>query len=359
MHDGLLCPAPRFRSPISSAPIRRFASTWGSSGRCWSSRSPRGRRRRRSTGVLANAKLPASSWHRASFARDLYLDELVDKCFEVRVDGVRYAACARYLGRVVARAAARRPRRRAPPRGAPRARRVGRDAPPARARVRRDRPPADAAVRARQPSPRGRRIEILRGAREAFDLLAARLRGGDLGARSAARVRRRRRGRAKGTGGSSRCSSTKRTSRRSTFTSASGPTARFARCRSWAYARTATIRSMPRVLRRLVVRLILFFRGYRTTSGEVAERVLSDVLTGVEDEVGICFQLLGDLEVHLGALGFRDRAAAAGLPMALPELAAAGRAAGDRGALQPAAAGVGRHAGRRAISARAAARSSS
>ena len=47
------------------------------------------------------------------------------------------------------------------------------------------------------------------------------------------------------------------------------------------------------VLRRLVVRLILFFRGYRTTSGEVAERVLSDVLSAVEDEVGICFQLLG------------------------------------------------------------------
>ena len=53
-------------------------------------------------GVLANAKLPPSSWNRASFARDLYLDEIVDKCFEVKVGGVRYAACTRYLGRVVA-----------------------------------------------------------------------------------------------------------------------------------------------------------------------------------------------------------------------------------------------------------------
>ena len=123
-------------------------------------------------GVLANATLPASSWRRASFARDLYLDEIVDKCFEVRVGGVRYAVCTRYLGRVVAE----------PPSDA-------RDV-TLRRDVLRELGSSDEARRQaervyaaiirlralfcapRQPSPRGRRIEILRAAREVFDLLA-------------------------------------------------------------------------------------------------------------------------------------------------------------------------------------------
>src|SRR5580693_194105 len=53
-------------------------------------------------GALAKATLPASSWRRGGFARDLYLDELADKCFEVRIDVTRYAPCARYLTRVLA-----------------------------------------------------------------------------------------------------------------------------------------------------------------------------------------------------------------------------------------------------------------
>ncbi|HEX4447813.1 MAG TPA: DNA mismatch repair protein, partial [Polyangiaceae bacterium] len=52
-------------------------------------------------GALAGARLPASSWRRTSFARDLYLEELVDKCFAVQVEKTRYAASARYLTRVL------------------------------------------------------------------------------------------------------------------------------------------------------------------------------------------------------------------------------------------------------------------
>ena len=89
------------------------------------------------------------------------------------------------------------------------------------------------------------------------------------------------------------------------------------------------------LFRRLVVRFVLFLRGYRTTSGEVAERVLSDVFSGVEDEVGVLFQLIGDLELYLGAVGFRDRAARAGLAMVLPTRAPPGDALEVEGLFNP------------------------
>ncbi len=128
-------------------------------------------------GVLAKAKLPPSSWNRASFARDLYLDEIVDKCFEVTVEATRYAVCTRYLARVVAE----------PPRD-PRDVDLRRDvlrelvaSPEARRQLERI---YVMIVRLRtllcaprQPSPRGRRIEILRTARELFDLLAGSFEG--------------------------------------------------------------------------------------------------------------------------------------------------------------------------------------
>jgi len=77
-------------------------------------------------------------------------------------------------------------------------------------------------------------------------------------------------------------------------------------------------------LRRWWVRLALMFRGYRTSAGEVAERLLSDVLSGVERPVALLFQLFGDLGVHLGAMGFRDLASANGLAVTLPTLASVG-----------------------------------
>jgi DNA mismatch repair protein MutS2 len=268
---------------------------------------------------LANAKLPPSSWNRASFGRDLYLDEIIDKCFEVRIGGVRYATCTRYVGRVVAE----------PPQDA---RDVG-----LRREVLRELGSQDNARREaeriyvaivrlrtllcapRQPSPRGRRIEILRTAREVFDLLA----GSFAGATSAlARLREFGAAVVAGEGYRRLVALLEHEENQSALDlhvriGADGEV------RSMQIVGIRENRDNPfyaSVLRRLVVRLILFFRGYRTTSGEVAERVLSDVLTAVEDEVGICFQLLGDLEVHLGALGFRDRAEGAGLQMVLPEI---------------------------------------
>jgi DNA mismatch repair protein MutS2 len=285
-------------------------------------------------GQLAKAELPASSWHRAGFARDLYLDEIVDKCFEVKVDGARYPVCARYLGRVVGE----------PPidaRDVELRRGVLRELIASDETRRQAERVYVAIVRLRtllcaprQPSPRGRRIEILRGAREAFDVLA-----GSFAGASSALARLREFGAAVVAGeGYRRLVALLEHEENQSALDLHVRIGADGEVRSMQIVGIRENRENPfyaSVLRRLFVRLILFFRGYRTTSGEVAERVLSDVLTGVEDEVGICFQLLGDLEVHLGALGFRDRAAAAGLTMTLPELTPQGQPLEIEGLFNP------------------------
>ncbi len=77
-------------------------------------------------------------------------------------------------------------------------------------------------------------------------------------------------------------------------------------------------------VRRFFTRLALFFRGYRLTAGEVAERLLTEVLAGLEEPVALLFQILGDAEVLLASLSFRDRAHEQGLAMSLPELVPVG-----------------------------------
>jgi DNA mismatch repair protein MutS2 len=72
--------------------------------------------------------------------------------------------------------------------------------------------------------------------------------------------------------------------------------------------------------RRWLAKAELFVRGYRFGDGEVMTRLVDAVFAGLEDELICLVQLLGDLEFYLGAIGFHDRARAAGLPMCLPEL---------------------------------------
>jgi len=70
----------------------------------------------------------------------------------------------------------------------------------------------------------------------------------------------------------------------------------------------------------LLSKLELFLRGYRFSDAEVMARLIDAVFSGLEDEIVSFVQLFGDLEFYLGALGFRDRARAAGLEVCLPEL---------------------------------------
>lgn len=73
-------------------------------------------------------------------------------------------------------------------------------------------------------------------------------------------------------------------------------------------------------LRRWLAKLELFVRGYSFGDGEVMARLIDAVFVGIEDELVPLVQLFGDLELLLGALGFRDAAREAGLEASLPEL---------------------------------------
>ena len=289
--------------------------------------------------VIAVAKLPASTWDRSDFARDVYLDDLVSRCLPVRIGETTYPACTRYLARVLA----------APPR--------------ARADVdaRRDVLFELAASKGRRTdlervylsivrlrgllctaralSQRGRRVEVLRAAREAFETLAGSFDG-----------------------------ATSSLSRLRAFGAevvASDAHARLVqllehdehqgsldlRVRVGA---DGEVRAMQIVgvhedtsnpfhvgaLQRFLVRIVLFFRGWRTTRDEVAERLLSEVFSGLEEQVALLFQLLGDIEPYLASLGLRDRAVAEGLAMSLPDLIDRSPSA-DAGGVSPGGDGSG------------------
>ena len=72
-------------------------------------------------------------------------------------------------------------------------------------------------------------------------------------------------------------------------------------------------------LQRWLARAELFLRGFSFSSGEVMARLILAVFDGLEPVFPSFVALLGDLEFYLGALGFADFAANAGLPVCLPE----------------------------------------
>ena len=250
------------------------------------------------------------------------------------VEGTRYSVCTRYLARVVAE----------PPRDARDVelrREVLRElAASASARGQLERIYVTIVrLRAllcapRQPSPRGRRIEILRTARELFDLLA----GSFEGATSALGRLRAFGGAVVAGDGYRRLVALLEHEENQSALDLHVRIGADGEVRSMKIVGIRESRDNPfylSVLRRFIVRVIFFFRGYRTTSGEVAERVLSDVLTAVEDEVGICFPApRRPRGAPRSALGFRDRAAAASLGDDSARDGAPGRAARDRGPVQ-------------------------
>lgn len=76
----------------------------------------------------------------------------------------------------------------------------------------------------------------------------------------------------------------------------------------------------PSPWRRVLTRIVGVLFGYRYTEQEVILRVIDDVFRDLEDAVLPCFGLIGDVEMYLAALGFRDTALELGLPVCLPEL---------------------------------------
>ncbi len=74
---------------------------------------------------------------------------------------------------------------------------------------------------------------------------------------------------------------------------------------------------------RWLAKLELFGRGFSFSDGEVLARLLDAIFDGVGPEVLPLVELYGAIEFYLGALGFCQRAQAAGLEVCLPELIAA------------------------------------
>lgn len=77
------------------------------------------------------------------------------------------------------------------------------------------------------------------------------------------------------------------------------------------------------VLRRFLLRLSLWFRGYHVRQNEVLGRLVNGAFDAVTDVVVALLQVLGDLEFYLAQMGFRRLAGQKGLAVCLPEIAAA------------------------------------
>jgi len=72
--------------------------------------------------------------------------------------------------------------------------------------------------------------------------------------------------------------------------------------------------------RRVWSRLFSWLRGYEYTENEVLLKVIDEVFEELEDVILPCFDLIGDVELYLAALGFKDRCEREGLEVCLPEI---------------------------------------
>ncbi|MGD0677226.1 MAG: DNA mismatch repair protein [Polyangiaceae bacterium] len=268
--------------------------------------------------VIARAALSATTWQRAIFARHIYLDDVVEKCLSLWIGGKPYRTCSRYVARVLA----------SPPADDQdvELRRGVLAELAASSRIRGELERVYLSIvdlrgllcATRQLAPRVRRIEILRAAKETFDLLAR-----SFGETDSALARLRNFG---------ACVVGSRAFGRLVAYLEHDENLGSLELRVRVGA-DGEVRAMQLVgvhedrsnvfyeslWRRWVTRLFLFVRGFRTTAGEIAERLLSDVFGDIEESVALLFQLLGDIEVLLGSLSFRDRAAGKGLSASLPE----------------------------------------
>jgi DNA mismatch repair protein MutS2 len=274
-------------------------------------------------GAIARASLPSSSWGRANFARDIYLDELIERSLALRIEDKVYRTCGRYLARVIGEPP-RDPRHVDVRRGVltelaslPGAREALERVYVSIVRLR------TLLCAARQPAPRVRRVEILRAAREVFEQMAASFEGA-----TSALSRLRAFGEAVlATDGYRRLVALLDHEEHLASLDLRVRIGADGEVRAMEIVAVRENKGNPfyaSALRRLFVRFILFLRGYRTTGGEVAERLLSDVFTGIEEPVVLLFQLLGDIEAFLSSMCFRDRAGEKGLAVSLPELVESG-----------------------------------
>lgn len=77
--------------------------------------------------------------------------------------------------------------------------------------------------------------------------------------------------------------------------------------------------------RRWLSRLWLLVQGYRVSDAEIIDRWLDHVFDGLRPFLPALLQLIGDLELYLAGLAFRDACTGRGLPVCFPELVEPGQ----------------------------------
>jgi DNA mismatch repair protein MutS2 len=272
--------------------------------------------------ALMGATLPRSRWDRAHFAKDLFLDQLVERCLVVRIEGREHAVCAPYLLRAIAE----------PPRD-PQVVTFRRAALEELVSSKDRRAELERCYvkivelrtmlcAGRRTGERLRRLEILRAIHDVVGTLAGSFEGATSGL-----------GRVRAFGQAVREGDAYR--RLDALLEHEQHLATVdlrVRVGSDGEIRAFQITAVREnhdnpfhasAIGRWIAKIRLFLRGYRVDGGEVTERIFDDVFTGLEDSLVMIFQLLGDMEFHLAALGFRDLAAAKGLAVCFPELVVA------------------------------------
>jgi DNA mismatch repair protein MutS2 len=272
--------------------------------------------------VLERMPLPASTWDPKSFAPDLFLDELVARCFRVRVAGYEAVIDRGFLLRVLSR-----------PPSDPRVTEMRRsvlyelsESPTFRGQLEhlyvsmcRLRTALEGAVAGKKLDPTRRQLDVLALVKEIFDRMSQSFEG----ARSAL-------GRLRDLGAAVRETEGYRsmadlldyddnlaTLGLSIRVGADG------RVRGFDVVNVRERQNNPFVLspvRRWLAKIEVFLRGYRFGDEEVMARLLDAVFEGVEEHVIKLLPLIGEMEFYLGSLGFKDMAASVGLEVSLPEL---------------------------------------
>lgn len=271
--------------------------------------------------AVDRSPLPASSWKAESFAPELFLDELVTRCFKVRVAGYEASVSRAFLLRVLSN-------------------------PPSDSRItdyrravlqdlanpdhRRDleqlyvasvrlRAALEGATATRKFDATRRQLDILTLIKGLFDRMSASF----IGATSGLSKLREMGLTMRSSEGYRAMSDLLDYDNHLATLSLAVRVGADGRVRGFDVTKVAERTQNPFVLsptRRWLAKIELFFRGYRFGDGEVMARLLDAVFEGIEDHVLALLPLVGEMEFYLGSLGFQELAAAANLQVCLPEL---------------------------------------
>jgi DNA mismatch repair protein MutS2 len=272
--------------------------------------------------AIDQAPLAPSTWRPQSFAPDLFLEELITRCFRVRVGGHEAAVNRGFLLRVISQPPAD-PRvthyRRAilhELSGSPGLRRELEMLYVVSCRLR---TALEGAVAGKKLDGTRRQLDVLSLIKDLFDRLSTSFEGAGSGL---ARLRE--------LGAAVQATEAYRSmadlldyDEHLATLSLSVRVGADGRVRGFDVTQVRERRDNPFALspaRRWLAKIEMLLRGYRFGDGEIMARLLDAVFEGIEDHVLSLLPLLGEMELYLGALGFRDLAEAAGLEVSLPEL---------------------------------------